>query len=103
MYGRYTKELGSYAKEEARKLEKKRRKAEEEALEDVKKYKSKWSRRVAWAVGLVWRQTFARLGEDWVFLALLGLIMAFLSFLMDHGISFCNKGKRNTSSYQIFF
>lgn len=35
----------------------------------------------------------ARLGEDWVFLALLGIIMALLSFIMDKGISICTNGK----------
>jgi len=34
----------------------------------------------------------ARLGEDWVFLALLGIIMALLSFIMDKGISICTNG-----------
>lgn len=42
--------------------------------------------------GYIWRNTFARLGEDWVFLALLGIIMAVLSFIMDRGISMCNNG-----------
>ena len=33
--------------------------------------------------------TFGRIGEDWVFLALLGIIMALLSYLMDRVIFYC--------------
>lgn len=43
--------------------------------------------------GYVWRHTFARLGEDWIFLALLGIIMAVLNFAMDRGIAVCNNGE----------
>ncbi len=32
---------------------------------------------------IFWKHTFAKIGEDWVFLALLGIIMALLSFVMD--------------------
>jgi hypothetical protein len=31
------------------------------------------------------------MGEDWVFLALLGIIMALVSFAMDYTISACNQ------------
>ncbi|XP_054267623.1 chloride channel protein 2-like isoform X2 [Macrosteles quadrilineatus] len=93
MYGRYTKELGEFAKEEALKLEKQRRKEERIRNEELHKYRGKCASKLASAVGFVWKHTFAKLGEDWVFLALLGLIMAFLSFIMDHGISMCNKGR----------
>ncbi|XP_041565209.1 chloride channel protein 2 isoform X4 [Drosophila elegans] len=41
----------------------------------------------------VWKHTVARLGEDWVFLALLGIIMAMLSFIMDKGISICTNAR----------
>lgn len=41
----------------------------------------------------LWRNTFARLGEDWVFLALLGIIMALLSYVMDKGIAMCTNCK----------
>lgn len=49
--------------------------------------------RIVKAISWVWRNTFARMGEDWVYLALLGLIMAVLSFVMDKGISMCTNGK----------
>lgn len=51
--------------------------------------------RVVKAISWVWRKTFARMGEDWVYLALLGLIMAILSFVMDKGIAMCTNGKRD--------
>lgn len=93
MYGRYTKELGEFAREEAIKLDKKRKKEERLRSEELHKYRGKCASKLASAIGFVWKHTFAKLGEDWVFLALLGLIMAFLSFVMDHGITMCNKGK----------
>ncbi|KAL1115624.1 hypothetical protein AAG570_005914 [Ranatra chinensis] len=97
MYGRYTKELGAWAKEEARKLDRKRKKEEGTTEDQLGKRpgvaRGRCAAKLISGLGIVWRNTFARLGEDWVFLALLGLIMAFLSFLMDHGISVCNKGR----------
>jgi chloride channel 2 len=95
MYGRYTKELGEYAKEEARKvkaLERKRKKEDRLRNKELQKYRGKCASKLIAAFSFVWRHTFARLGEDWVFLALLGIIMAFISFLMDRGISICNQG-----------
>ena len=49
--------------------------------------------RVARIVTFVWKHTFARIGEDWVFLGLLGVIMALVSFLMDYTISMCNNAR----------
>ncbi|XP_018904088.2 chloride channel protein 2 isoform X2 [Bemisia tabaci] len=94
MYGRYTKELGQYAKEEAKALEKKLRKEEILRREDLDKYRGRCASRIANTFSFIWRHSFAKLGEDWVFLALLGIIMAVLSFLMDGGISICNKSHK---------
>ncbi|XP_046388318.1 chloride channel protein 2 isoform X3 [Ischnura elegans] len=99
MYGRYTKDLGEFAKEEARRARaaaKARRK--EDALRNKElgagvRRGNKCLAKVAAIIAFAWKHTFARLGEDWVFLALLGVIMAFLSFVMDHGISLCNKAR----------
>lgn len=33
---------------------------------------------------VIWKYTFAKIGEDWLFLALMGIIMAILSFGMDY-------------------
>ena len=49
--------------------------------------------RVASIVTFIWKHTFARIGEDWVFLGLLGVIMALVSFLMDYTISMCNNAR----------
>ncbi|XP_035894794.1 chloride channel protein 2 isoform X1 [Anopheles stephensi] len=93
MYGRYTKDLGEYAKDEARRLRllERRRKKDDKArnkeLLDVRD--NKFFKAASW----LWRNTFARLGEDWVFLALLGIIMAMLSYVMDKGISMCTNSR----------
>lgn len=95
MYGRYAKDLSEYAKEEARRvkaLERKRKKEDRQRNKELQKPRGKCASKLTAAFGFVWRNTFARLGEDWVFLALLGIIMAFISFLMDRGISMCNNG-----------
>ncbi|GFG36827.1 hypothetical protein Cfor_08654 [Coptotermes formosanus] len=96
MYGRYTKDLGEYAKEEARKvkaLERKRKKEDRQRNKELQKYRGKCASKFIAAFSFIWRHTFAKLGEDWVFLALLGIIMAFISFLMDRGISMCNQAR----------
>ena len=41
----------------------------------------------------LWRHTFARVGEDWVFLAVLGIIMAVVSFIMDIAIAMCGHAR----------
>ncbi|XP_065355136.1 chloride channel protein 2 isoform X2 [Calliphora vicina] len=93
MYGRYTKDLGEFAKDEARKLKllEKRRKLEDKQRnkELLGKRKSRAFKVTSW----IWKHTFARLGEDWVFLALLGIIMALLSYVMDKGISICTSAR----------
>jgi hypothetical protein len=87
MYGRYSRQLGEFAKLEGlRQAEKRRLKEEKARKKELRGYQGKLSK----AVSFLWKHTFARLGEDWVFLALLGVIMAILSFIMDRGISLCN-------------
>ena len=102
MYGRYTKDLGEYAKEEARKLnyhDKARRKYDKNRAEDLRKSRSRGPlcRKLLALLAFAWKHTGARLGEDWVFLALLGVIMALISYAMDRGISMCNNGQSDTS------
>ncbi|GFW23116.1 chloride channel protein 2 [Trichonephila clavipes] len=36
-----------------------------------------------------WHHTFAKLGEDWVFLAVLGILTSLISFSMDYAIAIC--------------
>ena len=52
-----------------------------------------WYHRASQVGGLVWARTLARLGEDWVFLALLGVSMAAISFAMDFTISAINRAR----------
>ncbi|XP_017798784.1 PREDICTED: chloride channel protein 2 isoform X1 [Habropoda laboriosa] len=97
MYGRYTKDLGEYAKEEARKLkyhEKALRKYDKSRAEDLRKSRrGPLCRKLLALLAFAWKHTGARLGEDWVFLALLGVIMALISYAMDRGISMCNNAR----------
>ena len=95
MYGRYSKDLGDFAKEEARKAaedRKRMRAADAERARELRgatKVRGKCWRRSARVVTWVWKHTFAKIGEDWVFLAVLGVIMAVVSFAMDYGIETC--------------
>lgn len=41
----------------------------------------------------IWKNSFARLGEDWFYLALLGIIMAILSYVMDKIVTILTNGK----------
>ncbi|XP_062540318.1 chloride channel protein 2-like [Armigeres subalbatus] len=87
MYGRYTKDLGRYARKLSL-VEQKRRendKARYQELLALNEDHSKCFEIYSW----LWRKTFARLGEDWVILALLGTIMALLSHVLDKGIAAC--------------
>ena len=122
MYGRYTKDLGEYAKDEARKLKilEKRRKQEDKIRNKVhhsqgfqfllkhfmQNYLSrvhqifvnfqelfgKQTYRFIQVLTWIWKNSFARLGEDWVYLALLGIMMAVISFIMDKGVVMCTNG-----------
>ena len=95
MYGRYSRSLGEYARQQAaelRELEKKRKKEEKQRSKELRTYRGKWTSRFLRVVSFIWRHTFAKIGEDWVFLALLGIIVAMLSYTMDYGIAMCNTG-----------
>ncbi|CAH1103822.1 unnamed protein product, partial [Psylliodes chrysocephalus] len=90
MYGRYNKQLSELSRLESLKAaEKKRIKDEKARKREFRGFQGKFSK----SISLLWRHTFAKLGEDWVFLALLGIIMAILSFLMDRGISICDSAR----------
>lgn len=64
------------------------------------KPRGKWASRLSKLVSFFWRHTFAIIGEDWVFLALLGMITAILSFTIDYGILMCHTG---INSYKCRF
>lgn len=86
MYGRYTKELGDYVKGTQN--------APAPAMHgSANEEFSKYGGKISSTLEVVWRHSFAKLSEDWVFLTLLGLVMAVLSFAMDYGIDFTNEGE----------
>ncbi|XP_043863505.1 chloride channel protein 2 isoform X5 [Drosophila mojavensis] len=93
MYGRYTKDLGEFAKDEARKLKLLEKRRKQEDKQRNKELLGKRATRIKRISSWIWKHTLARLGEDWVFLALLGIIMALLSFIMDKGISICTNAR----------
>merc|ERR1740131_516042 len=96
MYGRYSKSLGDQIKEEAKRqkvVEKLRKKEHKKRKQELRGGHGDAYQRVARIVTFIWKHTFARIGEDWVFLGLLGVIMALVSFLMDYTISMCNNAR----------
>ncbi|XP_037025678.1 chloride channel protein 2 isoform X3 [Bradysia coprophila] len=93
MYGRYTKDLGEYAKDEARKLKILERQRKQEDKARNKELFGKQTNRLFNTLSWMWSHSFARMGEDWVYLALLGIIMALLSYIMDKGIAMCTNAR----------
>jgi chloride channel 2 len=97
MYGRYTADLSHHAREEAKRLkllERKRRRDEKQRRKEFRaQYRSRYYKLLSKGFSIVWRNTFAKFGEDWVFLAMLGILMAIISFCMDWGISICNRAR----------
>ncbi|KAG8197498.1 hypothetical protein JTE90_007236 [Oedothorax gibbosus] len=92
MYGQYKEDLEAYAKAEARRLkslQKLRKKEETIRKKELKTYRSAWQRRLAGYLTTLWHYTFAKLGEDWVFLAVLGILTSLISFGMDYAIAIC--------------
>ncbi|XP_063116564.1 chloride channel protein 2 isoform X5 [Cavia porcellus] len=97
MYGRYTQELGAFAKEEAARIR----------LGGPEPWKGPPSPRVPPEL-LEYGQSrcapccicsvrchkflVSRVGEDWIFLVLLGLLMALVSWAMDYAIAVCLQG-----------
>ncbi|KXJ80430.1 hypothetical protein RP20_CCG025170 [Aedes albopictus] len=98
MYGRYTKDLGQYARRLSV-IEQKRRENDQARYQELLAQEDKHSKCFK-AYSWFWRRTFARLGEDWVILALLGFIMAMLSHVLDKGIAACTNSR--TWMYQEF-
>lgn len=111
MYGRYKEDLGQFAKSQAQRISPARSvkstvtvvtdEDDEEGGDygdrrgsSVPKFgQSTWLFITHWTdyVAVIWNMTFARIGEDWIFLAMLGIIMALLSYIMDRVIYYCTK------------
>ncbi|XP_058600727.1 chloride channel protein 2b isoform X1 [Onychostoma macrolepis] len=91
MYGRYTQELGVYAKEEAARIREdgRHRRSVSDRGPPLKLLEYEKGRCVRCRICAVHCQRFlmSRVGEDWIFLILLGLVMALVSFVMDFCIA----------------
>ncbi|XP_064642189.1 chloride channel protein 2-like isoform X5 [Lineus longissimus] len=103
MYGRYTKELGEYARQEAAKIDIKKKELQEERKKFGYFFPCSWRPRCpaccvktkqwcryfgGWLI-YARNALFTKIGEDWIFLTFLGIIMALLSFIMDFIIQKC--------------
>ncbi|XP_054691863.1 chloride channel protein 2 isoform X3 [Grus americana] len=99
MYGRYTQDLGTFAKDEAARLrlqqghgegDTPRPRRPSELLEYTQ------GRCVRCRVCALQCQRFliSKVGEDWVFLILLGLVMALVSWAMDFAIATCLQAQK---------
>ncbi|CAN9511150.1 unnamed protein product [Ophioblennius macclurei] len=97
MYGRYTQELGVYAKEEAARLREsgqRRSVTERSRTLDLLEYDK--GRCAKCRICTVHCQKFliSRVGEDWIFLILLGLVMALVSWVVDFCIAICLQAQK---------
>ncbi|XP_054462608.1 chloride channel protein 2c isoform X1 [Anoplopoma fimbria] len=97
MYGRYTQELGVYAKEEAARLREsgqRRSVSERSRALDLLEYDK--GRCAKCRICTVRCQKFliSRVGEDWIFLILLGLLMALVSWVVDFCIAICLQAQK---------
>lgn len=68
---------------------KKLKELEKQRQKELEIYQGKY-KRLFWRI---WYLTFGRLGEDWVFLAFLGICVAIISYTIDKGIYYCTNGK----------
>lgn len=94
MYGRYTQDLGAFAKEEAARIrlggpETWRGPPSPRTPPELLEYRK--SRCAPCRICSVRCHKFlvSRVGEDWIFLVLLGLLMALVSWAMDYAIAAC--------------
>ncbi|XP_061493432.1 chloride channel protein 2 isoform X2 [Rhineura floridana] len=99
MYGRYTQDLGAYAKDEAARirLQKERWKlSPKECLRPSELLEYDQSRCARCRICTVRCQKFliSKVGEDWIFLILLGLLMALVSWAMDFAIATCLQAQK---------
>lgn len=86
MFGEYSKQVGQFARMEG--LTEGSGKKDRTLRKELGGYPGK----LRLFLGFVWRNTVCRVGEDWVFLTLLAIIMAFTAFIIDRGINIANQG-----------
>ncbi|XP_021548279.1 chloride channel protein 2 [Neomonachus schauinslandi] len=94
MYGRYTQELGAFAKEEAARIrlggpETWRGPPSPRAPPELLEYGQNRCARCRICSVRCHKFLVSRVGEDWIFLVLLGLLMALVSWAMDYAIAAC--------------
>uniref|UniRef100_A0A8C7WCQ5 4Fe-4S ferredoxin-type domain-containing protein n=1 Tax=Oncorhynchus mykiss TaxID=8022 RepID=A0A8C7WCQ5_ONCMY len=98
MYGRYTQELGAYAKEEAARLREEGgwRRSVKERSRSLELLEYDRGRCAKCRICTVRCQKFliSRVGEDWIFLILLGLFMALVSWVVDFAIAICLQAQK---------
>uniref|UniRef100_A0A452QJ02 Chloride channel protein 2 n=1 Tax=Ursus americanus TaxID=9643 RepID=A0A452QJ02_URSAM len=94
MYGRYTQDLGAFAKEEAARIrlggpETWRGPPSSRAPLELLEYGQSRCARCRICSVRCHKFLVSRVGEDWIFLVLLGLLMALVSWAMDYAIAAC--------------
>ncbi|KAM7248405.1 hypothetical protein CapIbe_000444 [Capra ibex] len=94
MYGRYTQDLGAFAKEEAARIrlggpEPWRGPPSPRAPPELLEYGQSRCARCRICTVHCHKFLVSRVGEDWIFLVLLGLLMALVSWAMDYAIAAC--------------
>uniref|UniRef100_A0A3P8WIN2 Chloride voltage-gated channel 2 n=1 Tax=Cynoglossus semilaevis TaxID=244447 RepID=A0A3P8WIN2_CYNSE len=103
MYGRYTQELGVYAKEEAARLRDggvrdgaglRRNTSVRSRTADLLEYQKDPCAKCQSCASRCQKFLISRVGEDWIFLILLGLLMALVSWVMDYAIAFCQEAQK---------
>ncbi|CAO2631321.1 Chloride channel protein 2, partial [Lemmus lemmus] len=94
MYGRYTQELGAFAKEEAARIrlggpEPWKGSPSARTPPELLEYGQNRCARCRICSVRCHKFLVSRVGEDWIFLVLLGLLMALVSWAMDYAIAVC--------------
>ncbi|XP_041420675.1 chloride channel protein 2 isoform X2 [Xenopus laevis] len=92
MYGRYTQDLGVFAKEEAERIRQKREVQQpfkKPQTVELQEYDESRCAKCKSCCVHSQRLVLSRIGEDWIFLILLGLLMALVSWTMDFTIAIC--------------
>uniref|UniRef100_A0A4X1UKR4 Chloride channel protein 2 n=1 Tax=Sus scrofa TaxID=9823 RepID=A0A4X1UKR4_PIG len=94
MYGRYTQDLGAFAKEEAARIrlggpEPWKGPPSPRAPPELLEYGQSRCARCRIRTVHCHKFLVSRVGEDWIFLVLLGLLMALVSWAMDYAIAAC--------------
>ncbi|KAM7013968.1 chloride channel protein 2 isoform 1-T1 [Passerculus sandwichensis] len=95
MYGRYTQDLGTFAKDEAARLRLQEGDTPQpRSPSELLEYRQGRCGPCRVCALQCQRFLISRVGEDWVFLILLGLVMALVSWAMDFAIATCLQAQK---------